>query len=293
MGSGSGLVPVGGASDFAKSGGGLGGFLGAVGGVLGGPIGGFAGTMLGGLFGKSGQDDANRTNIQLAREQMAFQERMSNTAVTRRMFDLKKAGINPILAGKFDATTPAGALATVGNSGLAGTQGAQNSANAIATAAGLRRMIAETKLIESQAEKTGMETRKVSADIQLIGKQMGLTDAQTALADANASLAKGNTVVAKRLASKYAAEAKNIKTEQERKAFELSLQKALYEGNGKWLYFAKEMAVPLSVLIGSGAMLAKPTPRPTTVSGRDVQRNRQGSWNANIPEYKKPQEWPR
>lgn len=75
------------------------------------------------IIGQRMQNNANQSlnertlafNAQQAQIDRDFQERMSNTAITRRMEDLRNAGINPILAGKYDASSPSGAMASAGS----------------------------------------------------------------------------------------------------------------------------------------------------------------------------------
>lgn len=101
---------------------GLGGIIGGIGAALN-PVGLIAnvgaGLLGGGLDFASAQQaanaqrDVNSENTNLAREQMAFQERMSSTAFQRAHADMIKAGINPNLAAGAQSSTPSGAMPTM------------------------------------------------------------------------------------------------------------------------------------------------------------------------------------
>lgn len=81
--------------------------------TIGGLIG-LGGDLLGGLFGHNSQRAANRANIKLQREQQAWEKMMSDTAMQRRVQDLKLSGLNPVLAaGGAGASTPSVGPASV------------------------------------------------------------------------------------------------------------------------------------------------------------------------------------
>lgn len=73
------------------------------------------GSILSPVLSMFGQQEANKQNIRLARENREFQERMANTEVQRRAEDLSAAGFNRLLAVGNGASSPSGSVAHVDN----------------------------------------------------------------------------------------------------------------------------------------------------------------------------------
>lgn len=142
------------------------------------------GSIAGGLIGAKGQRDANKANIQLAREQMAFQERMSSTAYERATRDLEAAGLNRILALGSPASSPAGARPQIMNElaplGQGVADAMPNAFQAQQTQAQTGQLRQLTKNAKAIRTNIALEAGKLANEIQLVSRQ---TDSQSAQAE--------------------------------------------------------------------------------------------------------------
>lgn len=116
------------------------------------PWSGVAAAAIGAASSGAGGAAANRARAREAKLNRQFQERMSSTAYQRAMADMRKAGLNPILAyQKGGASTPGGSQALQENIG-AGVSAA------ITSGAGVSKIGSEKKLMAANVGKVIEDT---------------------------------------------------------------------------------------------------------------------------------------
>ena len=127
-----------------------------------------------------GGEKRNKAQIASAREQMDFQERMSNTAHQREIKDLRAAGLNPILSGTGGggASSPSGAQAQIQDTLTPALASAQQAA----------RMTQDLKNLRVQATN-------VTADTTLKGDQSSVAHATEARINAETAQTKLQTEI--------------------------------------------------------------------------------------------------
>lgn len=124
-----------------------------------------------------GGSRSNAANVRIAREQMMWQQYMSNTSAQRAVADYKAAGLNPALAYDKGASSPGGASATMGNTiGDAVSQGISSAQSARALTQQMRiaqeQNQANLRNIEAQTQKTSSEYANNLITSQLLDQQL-------------------------------------------------------------------------------------------------------------------------
>jgi len=133
------------------------------------------GGLIGGALNFASAKDATKVNRENMRENMAFQERMSNTSYQRAVKDLEAAGLNPMLAyTQGGASTPTGGSA----SAVAATGGDQISAG-VSNAIQAKRAKQDNDMINKNIEKVGSEIT-VNDETKKFMQKQGLQAVATA-----------------------------------------------------------------------------------------------------------------
>jgi hypothetical protein len=189
------------------------------------------GSLLGGGLSYLGQNSANQANAQQAAQQMAFQEastkeqmdfqeRMSNTAYQRGIADLKAAGVNPMLA-----YAHAGASSPTGSSSSGASAQMQNALGSGVQSGFKGAMTAAT------IDQMEQQNRNLRATNEQIHAQTDALDTQSALNKVNALKSVAETNLTTQSAANAAVNNKLLQSAVPKAANEAAAQSSWWMKN--------------------------------------------------------------
>lgn len=136
-------------------------------------------------------DKMNTLNMNSAKAQMDFQEKMSSSAHQREVKDLIAAGLNPVLSANNGASSPMGAYANVDNSAISAKFARQNLERDLANQRTIAAMNNENAMRIAQAQiasnyalgiyqsDNAKEASMYNSDMQKIIKEMDINNPDT------------------------------------------------------------------------------------------------------------------
>lgn len=195
------------------------------------------GAVIGALGNIAGTYVSSALAMRQAREQMRFQERMSNTAHQREVADLRAAGLNPILSARYGgSSTPPGAQAPIpdfGHSAKTGIEAMTAMQNIRMSQAQIRNVDAD-----SAAKELSYKEAWMSQDVRLATLEAQLYEAR--------GRTQLNTAERKRieeLIDNIQVQRDILKNERASSSYQLdrdSAESQFYKGAGKYAPYVRE-----------------------------------------------------